>query len=185
MGCHTHFSVPLIKGKEEILKQAQAYVNKFEKSLSYKQLYQYAIDNELHDPVCDLVDGIHSSNWVIYQTIGDWAVKQYNQFNGTNYKMYYDAPTKVRDSLEKYPDSPRIGGYPETIIRSYDEMVKAIETGLEGEYYNCEKDNFDKRIYYFHFDTPDGIEEVEFKNKIMQGIKTFFELHPDGIITFG
>lgn len=66
-------------------------------------------------------------------------------------------------------DEPRIGGYPDTIIKSSDEMFKAMETGLinwEGKHFN------------FYWDKN---REEYIRNNIVE----FFNMHPDGIIEFG
>jgi hypothetical protein len=66
-------------------------------------------------------------------------------------------------------DEPRIGGYPDTIIKSADEMFKAMETGLinwEGKHFN------------FYWDK-------EREDYIRNNITEFFKNHPDGIIEFG
>ncbi len=57
MGCHTWFSVPLTNDKNEILIKAQENLNKNDwMDSSTKQMYQYAIDNELDSPCCILYD---------------------------------------------------------------------------------------------------------------------------------
>ena len=66
-------------------------------------------------------------------------------------------------------DEPRIGGYPNAIIKSADEMFKAMETGLE----NWEGKHFD---FYWDKDREDYIRK---------NIVNFFNAHPDGIIEFG
>ena len=66
-------------------------------------------------------------------------------------------------------DAPRIGGYPDTIITSAEEMFKAMETGLvdfEGELFD----------FYWH-------EEDD--KYIRDNITEFFKTYPDGIIQFG
>ena len=66
-------------------------------------------------------------------------------------------------------DEPRIGGYPDTIITSAEQMFEVMKTGLinwEGKHFN------------FRWDE----ERDEY---IKNHIKTFFQKHPDGIIEFG
>ena len=66
-------------------------------------------------------------------------------------------------------DEPRIGGYPDTIIKSADEMFKAMETGLI---------NWKDIHCTFSWDK-------ERENYIRNNIIEFFKAYPDGIIEFG
>ena len=66
-------------------------------------------------------------------------------------------------------DEPRIGGYPDTIIKSADEMFKAMEDGLIGWQGN-----------QFNFYWDESRDE-----RIRKNIIEFFKAHPDGIIEFG
>ena len=66
-------------------------------------------------------------------------------------------------------DEPRIGGYPDTIIKSADEMFKAIETGLV---------NWEEKHFNFYWDK-------DREDYIRKNIVDFFNAHPDGIIEFG
>jgi len=66
-------------------------------------------------------------------------------------------------------DEPRIGGYPDTIIKSADEMFKAMETGLT---------NWEGKHCIFRWDK-------DREEKIRTNIIEFFKAHPDGIIEFG
>lgn len=172
MGCHTWFSVPYISDKEEIKKIAEKYINT-EKWIteSYRKMYQYAIDNDLEDPICELVAGAtdttHHGTWCLYKDVKHYSVEKYNKENGTEIGRhdYKDLPVEI----ETYSDEPRIGGYPDKVIKSYDEMVEFMKEGFTDE---------EGRHFDFYYD-KDRIE------KVMQGIKTFFEKHSDGVITFG
>ena len=70
---------------------------------------------------------------------------------------------------ENGTDEPRIGGYPENVITSEDEMLEFIKTGFTRE---------DGKHFGFHI-------EEERRDRIFRHIKDFFKKHPDGIITFG
>ena len=201
MGCHTWFSVPFLTDKKEIIKLAQKYINS-EKYLSSsaKKMFQYAIDNELVDPCCQLAcispnkPGISqkdNNSWSLYLDIQDFSLLKYNEKNNTNIKRYSDEFHKLK--LETYSDEPRIGGYPDIIIKSYEEMCSFISTGYDGINY----DENDKEIpfhYDFYFsgeiDWKNGEKSnlgvnQEYRDKILNDIKQFFINHPKGIITFG
>lgn len=75
----------------------------------------------------------------------------------------------VYTRYERDSDEPRIGGYPETIIRSAEEMFKAMETGLTGS-----------NGKHYNFFVEPGREKI-----IKDHINTFFQKYPDGIIEFG
>lgn len=172
MGCHTWFSVPLKTNKKEIIEKAQFMLDNEYSWMheSTKQMYQYAIDNELSEPCCELAYPENKSiDWKIYVDISDYSLMEYNKKNNTNFQSKYDLDEETRNSLESYSDEPRIGGYPDKIIHSYQEMLDFMEEGFinnEGEKYE---------FYYDENRYPIFIE----------GIKNFFEKHPDGIITFG
>lgn len=175
MGCHTWFSVPYKTGKEEIKRLAQQWLNNADHiSMGHKKMYQYAIDNEIIEPVCELAsyetDCSHDveTEWTLYKDIKDYSIEKYNSENGTSIDKYdYDACEKA--GIEYYSDEPRIKGYPSNVIKSYEEMLNFMQTGFtdsEGKHYD---------FYY----------EESRKEAFMQGIKTFFTNHPKGIITFG
>ncbi len=172
MGCHTWFSVPYITDKETIIQKAKDYLSSNESSWlseSKKQMYQYAIDAELVDPVCELAYPNHQNyGWDIYMDIKEYSLIEYNKKNGTNYGLYdrefYDNP-----EIESYSDEPRIGGYPETVIKSYDELIEFMKTGYT-----------DKNGKHFDFYYDESRKET-----FMNQIKSFFNKHPKGIITFG
>ncbi len=64
---------------------------------------------------------------------------------------------------------PRISGYPDKVIHSYEEMVMFMNTGFVDE---------EGKQHDFYWQP----ERYDF---IMAGINRFFTNHPDGIITFG
>jgi len=73
------------------------------------------------------------------------------------------------ESVSEISDEPRIGGYPDKVIHSEKEMLEFMGTGFT----NDEGKHFD---FYYDADRYDIF---------MKGIQTFFQKHPDGIITFG
>ena len=137
------------------------------------KMYQWAIDNEIEEVVCELAgiitDSANCSPWKLYKNVEDVSLELYNKEHGTSYsrdkdyRIYYELP------LERYSNEPRIGGYPDKIIHSYDEMIKFMEEGHTDE---------EGKKFEFYY-------QEERKERFMNGIKTFFEKHPDGIITFG
>ncbi len=173
MGCHTWFSVPYKTDKEEIIKLAQEFLNKSEyMSLGHKQMYQWAIDNKIEEPVCELasfeIDCNRQGEWSLYKDVKDFSIEKHNEKSGLSIDKYdYDACEKA--GIESYSDEPRIGGYPDRIIRSYDDMIDFMSTGFTDD---------SGKHYDFYYDK-------ERKEDFMSGIKQFFINHPQGIITFG
>lgn len=183
MGCHTWFSIPVIETKQEIIELATINLQKqFEKGWiteSSKKMYDFAIEQELITPVCELACADVDLNnrfttkdetWTLYKDPTDVSLQEYNKKNNTNYTHSYLCPADVLEQLETYSDEPRIGGYPNTQIKSYQEMLDFMKTG-----YTSEEDG---KHYDFYYDK-------ERYNDFMSGIKSFFEKHPKGLITFG
>jgi hypothetical protein len=176
MGCHTWFKVPLVSDKELIIKKAQEYLNSTESiwmTPSTRQMYESAVTNELCTPCTDLAyPGSFAIDWIIYIDIQDWSLLEWNKNHSTSYESPFDKLPNgeaLSYHLECYSDEPRIGGYPDNIISSYKEMLEFMETGWtdeKGKHYD---------FYYAE----------ERYDQFMAGIKTFFEKHPLGIITFG
>lgn len=172
MGCHTWFSVPVITDKNEIIKIAQDFIDSQKLSNSMKKMYQYAVDNELIHPILELSTTMYTSRfkyhdndkWILYKDVKDWSIDKIKKETGIELDRF-----KYDDRIEVYSDEPRIGGYPTNIIRSYDEMIEAMNIGIIDEEGKHLQFYWDKNRY----------------EKIIEGIKTFFEKHPDGIITFG
>lgn len=180
MGCHTWFKVPLGVTKEEIIKKAKDYLDSDDSSWmheSTKIMYRFAVDKELCEPCCNLAYPEYLNiDWIIYIDPTDLALLKYNEQHGTNYDSRYSkvktdkGDVYISDfaNLESYSNEPRIQGYPDKIVRSYDEMLEFMKIGFtneEGKHYNFYYD--ESRYDYF-----------------MNGIKTFFEKHTDGIIYF-
>lgn len=146
MGCHTWFNIPIAKDKDLIIKKAQ---EKLDTDYSYlhdseKQMYQYAIDNELCYPCCKLAYPFHKNiDWTVYGEV-------------TDFKHIYN--------------QPRITGYPDRIIHSYEEMVDFINTGF------IDEDGIKHEFYFW--------DSKKVDTKVMKGIKLFFETYPEGIIYF-
>jgi len=82
---------------------------------------------------------------------------------------FIDGEPIIFTRYENDSDEPRIGGYPDTIIRSADEMFKAMQTGLT---------NWENKHFHFRWEKE---REEHIKNHII----TFFQKYPDGIIEFG
>jgi len=174
MGCHTWHSVPYLVGKEEILKKAKLKIEEYypDKSKKYdrehRAMHEYAIANELETCIADIF-GNRIEDWKLYEDVKYVSLMKYNEEHGTNYDSIYDVSQEIRETFESYSDEPRIGGYPDTVIHSYDEMVEFMKTGFTDD---------QGRKYDFYYDE-------DRKDQFMGGIKEFFTKHPDGIITFG
>lgn len=176
MGCHTWFHIPVITDKEEIIRLAQKSLDTWKDlSESNRKMYQYAIDSQLVDPVCELaaneIGGSQrdSEEWIIYKDPKDVFRELYNKENGTNYENHWNLPDDVQNKMETYSDEPRISGYPDTIIRSYDELIEFMKVGFTDDEGKHHKFRYDQERY----------------ETFMSGIKEFFTKHPKGIITFG
>jgi hypothetical protein len=176
MGCHTWYSVPYKTDKSEIINAAQKWLNEAKHiSIGHKKIYQYAIDNEIIEPVLELASfefdctDRDNTKWILYKDANNYFVEKYNKENGTNIENHdYNNISKL--GIERYGDEPRIGGYPEeVIIHSYDEMLEFIKKGYtdqEGKHHD----------FYYNKDR---------EHEIMSNIKMFFANNPEGIITFG
>lgn len=173
MGCHTWFSVPYKTDKKEIIELAQKWLDKTDYiSPGHRKMYQWVIDNEIEEPICELAsfetDCNRQSDWTLYKDIYDYTLEKYNRENKVNIQKYSEEAIKLTD-IESYSDEPRIGGYPNKVIHSYDEMIDFMKVGYtneEGEHYEFYIDENRKKM-------------------VMNGIKQFFINHPNGIITFG
>ena len=146
-------------------------------SESTRKMYEYAIKEQLVDPCCGLAyPEYRNIGWTVYIGVEDWSLMQYNKKHRTNYKDKFDKRVYGKIKLESYSDEPRIGGYPPNVIRSYREMVRFMKTGY------TETERVHGRLKTKHYDFYYNKKR---KPVFMKGIKTFFEKHPDGIITFG
>lgn len=176
MGCHTWYSVPYKTDKQEIINLAQKWLNEAKHiSNGHKKMYQYAIDNEIIEPILELASfesdcsDRDNTKWVLYKDVNTYYVEKYNKENNTNIEIYdYE---KIKSlNIQIYGNEPRIGGYPEeVIIHSFDQMIEFMKKGYtdeEGKHYD-----------FYH----DKNREPE----IIDNIKHFFSNHPEGIITFG
>ena len=149
MGCHTWYKKLVTNNQEEIVKRVRDViaVSKHYDWYEFTNLKDLFESNEewireIAEYVYDSVDGLVNVN-------GTYGI--YDGANG------YDT------------DEPRIGGYPDTIIKSADEMFKAMEDGLIG----CQGNHFN-----FYWDESRD-------ERIRKNIIDFFKAHPDGIIEFG
>jgi hypothetical protein len=179
MGCHTWYKLPYITGKEEIKKVAEKAIEKWTKdkdiSESRKRMYQYAIDEELLDVVTEIAAmGVDEytediEEWVIYSDPNRKAIDEINKIHGTEYTRLHQLLKEHEIQVETWHDGVRIGGYPNWVIKSYDQLLEKIETGYTDE---------DEQHYIFYY-------ENNSKEAALEKVKRFFDKHPDGIITFG
>jgi hypothetical protein len=179
MGCHTWFSVPIVTDKKEIIRLAQEYLDRDSVSLrpfisdGHMKMYQWAIDNEIDEVCCELATILTDykvlGSWSLYQNIRYYSVDKYNRENGTKHDYYSHVFDVNPPIIETYSDEPRIGGYPDRIVRSYDDMVDFMKTGFVDD----EGIQYDFRL------------DEDRAEKVMKDIKQFFINHPDGVITFG
>ena len=150
MGCHTWYKIPAKITKEQIIEFAKKEIEKEWYSEDYRKMYQYAIDNDLCDVCCDLA----MCN----------AAAHYHPSEG--WKLYLNLD---------FGNNPRVGGYPDRIIHSYQEMCEFVKEGYTDEdgkhhiFYNCNSMITDNATLEDAMETP----------------RRFFEQYPDGIVTFG
>jgi hypothetical protein len=155
MGSHTWYRKPLVKGKENVQKYLREKIDSMrEKDWWNAECEQEALNSlvaiEALDEKMDegLLETICSNDTLIF-------------INGEP-QIFVGA-----DGFDT--DEPRIGGYPDTIIKSADEMFKAMETGLV---------NWEDKHFNFYWDK-------EREDYVRNNITEFFKAHPDGIIEFG
>jgi len=149
MGCHTWYKKLITNNQEEIIKKVKDVISisKFYYWYEFKDLKDLLKNDEewvqeIAEYVYDSIDGLVEVN-------GVWGI-----YESTN---RYDI------------DTPRIGGYPDTIITSSEEMFEVMKTGLI---------NWEGKHYDFYWDKN---EEDYIKNNINE----FFKEYPNGIIEFG
>ena len=149
MGCHTWYRKLVTNNQNEIVKRVRDVIA----VSKYYDWYEFTDLKDLFESdeewLQEIAEYVYGSLDNLIQVNGVFGI--YKSANG------YDT------------DEPRIGGYPDTIIKSADEMFKAMENGLvnwEGKHFN----------FYWDKDREDYIRK---------NIVDFFNAHPDGIIKFG
>jgi hypothetical protein len=150
MGCHTWYKKLITNDQEEIIKKVKDVI---ETSKYYWYWYEFTT-----------LDDLFESTEPVIEDIADYVFDSLDGLDEVNgvYGIY-----KSADGYDI--DSPRIGGYPEIIITSTEEMFEAMEKGLTG---------WRGDHYMFSYDK----EEEDY---IKDNIINFFKEYPDGIITFG
>jgi hypothetical protein len=155
MGCHTWYRKPLIKGKENVQKYLREKIDASRK----KDWWNDECENEaiISLLAIDALDENMDEELSEYLTLDDTL-------------LFINREPIIFVAANGYDtDEPRIGGYPDTIIRSVDEMLNAMETGLV---------NWQEKHFNFYWDK----DKEEY---IRKNIVDFFNAHPDGIIEFG
>lgn len=180
MGCHTWFSVPFITDKEKIKEDALTEVNRTEYPYSdqLKKMYTYAINEDLDEIISELAihkyhDAGHCSelDGMIYMDASDYELYQYNLKNGTTLHKYKNHKEVNALMLDGWHDCFRCSGYPTTVLRSYDEVLKFID-----EYeFLCDDGVTRIKCSVYKTDTYDGLART----------KEFFDKYPNGVVRFG
>lgn len=155
MGCHTRYRKLLIKGKENVQKYLRNEIDEQRKQRWWNQ----GCENEV--PM--RLDAIDKLDVNMDEELLDIVSIDKNVIFIDNIPMIF--VKAVGFDI----DAPRIGGYPNTIIKSADEMFEAMEKGLV---------NWKGIHYNFYWDKQ---KEEYIRNNITE----FFKSHPDGIIEFG
>ena len=155
MGCHTWYRKPLVKGKENVQKYLREKIDASRK----KDWWNDECENEaiISLLAIDALDENMDEELLEVVCLNDKLI-----FINGEPQIFVGA-----NGLDT--DEPRIGGYPDTIIRSADEMFNAMETGLV---------NWEEKHFNFYWDK----DREEY---IRKNIVDFFNAHPDGIIEFG
>jgi hypothetical protein len=149
MGCHTWY-------KKLITNNQETIVGKIKDVISISRSYNWYEFTSLEDLFNN------DEEWV--QEIAEYVS---DSIDGL---IDVDGVFGIYESANGFDtDEPRIGGYPETIIKSADEMFKVMETGLV---------NWEGKHFHFRW-------EKEREDFIRDNIIKFFEAHPGGIIEFG
>lgn len=185
MGCHTWYSVPVKTDRTEIIALAQQFINENEHiGDDHKKMYQFAIDNELCNVVTELasyqIDAktLEDGSWILYKDEQKFVVDEYNKTVDLGSEVgYYDYDEHNRLDLKWCGSEPRIGGYPDTIIQTYDQMVEFMRDGFVGQ----KRTGTNTVAHHYVFSPMDD----ETRTRVMSNIKRFFETYPDGVITFG
>lgn len=154
MGCHTWYRKPLVKGKENVQKHLRDEIDNQRK----KDWWNEECENE-----------VEMRLYAIEQLDEKMDEELFEYVNIEGRIHFIKGEPVVFVSYENDTDEPRIGGYPDTIITSADEMFKAMEKGLVG---------WKGDLFNFHI-------EEDRKEHIKKHIITFFEKYPDGMIEFG
>jgi hypothetical protein len=149
MGCHTWYKKLVTNNQDEVVKKVKdaIIVSRYYNWYEFTSLTDLFESNECWEQ--EIAEYVYDSVNDLIKVNGVFGI--YKSANG------YDA------------DEPRIGGYPDTIIKSAEEMFAAMEYGLigwQGLHYN----------FYFSKDREEYIKK---------NIVDFFNAHPDGIIKFG
>ena len=155
MGCHTWYRKPLVKGKENVQKYLRDKIDTMRK----KDWWNEECEQEalLSLKAIEVLDENMDEELKEYLTLND-------------HLEFINSEPIIFVAANGYDtDEPRIGGYPDTIIKSADEMFEAMKNGLtnsEGKHYN----------FYWDKDREEYIRNM---------ITKFFKEYPDGIIRFG
>jgi len=150
MGCHTWYKVPVAKGRDAVTVKIRENLSE----LRSKDWWNDECEKEAKE--CE-------------RALKEWDTELLEEYI-TNYYFYViKGVPMLFKHYENDTDEPRIGGYPENVITSEDEMLEFIKTGFTRE---------DGKHFDFHI-------EEERRDRIFRHIKDFFKKHPDGIITFG
>ncbi len=150
MGCHTWYKVPIAKGRDSVTVKIRENLSE----LRSKDWWNDECEKEAKE--CE-------------RALKEWDTELLEEYI-TNYYFYVvKGVPMLFKHYENDTDEPRIGGYPENVITSEDEMLEFIKTGFTRE---------DGKHFDFHI-------EEERRDRIFRHIKDFFKKHPDGIITFG
>lgn len=155
MGCHTWYKVPAAKGKDNIKNYITNIIN--------KQRQKEWWDNKCEEEALRTLKALdyldeNMSEELLYTASYDETI------------YFVDGEPVLFTDYRDSRNIPRIGGYPNVVIKSSREMFKAMEEGLmdwKGE----------TRFYFNH----SREEEDDIKLYIID----FFNKHPDGIIEFG
>jgi hypothetical protein len=153
MGCHTWYRKPLVKGKENVQAYLRDEIERYRKEKWWDEECEKDVPLRLMS-----IENMNEADAENEEFLTIDSVIRYVQGEPVIFVKY-----------ENDSDEPRIGGYPEVIITSSEQMFEVMNTGLTGW-----------QGKHFHFYWEKDREDI-IRNLIIE----FFQKYPDGIIEFG
>ncbi len=184
MGCHTWYKKVVdrgVVGDEKTNTLVNTIFNNLSDQLtqSEKEWYRYAIDQQLVDPILSFI--VEFGEFAHEQFDGDYDAFMLKFGEDYRFNSDYGCIRKTSewvlyDDAIGY-DGPRISGYPDIVITSYDEMMEFIKTGF------VDSEGIHHTFSDWDVETNKHINGAS--ENSLRVIRKFFDDYPDGIIEFG
>lgn len=168
MGCHTWFKIPSVIGKENIIQ----YLKDEHEGYKTQKWWNDGCEAEYQDILNR--GGYDVLNFDYDFEINSEEIKDIISYSvhSSHLILKIDGEYKLFQTCSEFEnDEPRINGYPDRIVTSYEDMLDFMKTGFDGEYKG--------KIHHFDFYYDENRYDF-----FMNNIKQFFIKHPDGIIRF-